>query len=88
MNLLKDIQKELAEFQNKAFAECCAEQMIAENIYNIAVYSHCCLRFEVIKERLLDKLFFSLPKEKQCEMLNEIMSEIKTERATNKTTHN
>ena len=61
-------------------------ETISENIYNVAVYSHCCQVIEVIKERLLDKLFFSLPADKQRELVNEIMSEIKTERAINKTT--
>lgn len=81
MSILKNIQKELAEITGRQQVEA-----ISENIYNAAVYSHCCQVIAVTKERLLDKLFFSLPAEKQRELVNEIMSEIKTERATNKTT--
>lgn len=51
--------------------------MIGQTISEITAYSSFCELSEEIKKRLLDKLFFTLPQEKQKEIIEEIFKEIK-----------
>lgn len=51
--------------------------MIGQTISEIITYSSFCELSEEIRKRLLDKLFFTLPQEKQKEIIEEIFNDKK-----------
>lgn len=57
--------------------------MIGNAISEIIAYSSFCELSEEIKKRLLEKLFYTLPQEKQKQIIEEILKEIKEKNARN-----